>query len=83
MLQKKPTSLVTVSDQDQRKILISDYLDKFALIAGRGMTPTLYAIYEEALADIPLSRLQAGLREWMENGVGWPWPGQIREASEL
>jgi len=40
-------------------------------------------IYVEALKDLPLSRLRAGLKEWLEEGDHFPWPSEIKEAGEL
>lgn len=82
VLQKKPTSLAKSEDKEREKI-ISDALEKFALIANRNITPALLDIYVEALSDLPLNRLRAGVKEWLEEGDKFPWPRDIREASEL
>jgi hypothetical protein len=79
--QQQPISLVT--EDLQRKQLISDYLKKYAVVANRNTTPTLFKVYEEALRDIPISRLRAALVEWLETGDRFPWPGDLRQASEL
>ena len=76
-------SLQIKTDEEQKSEVISEYLEKYALIANRTMTPELYGIYVEALRDLPLSRIKAGLKEWLESGDKFPWPANIREAGEL
>ena len=82
MLQDKH-SLQVKTETQERKEVISEYLEKYALIANRALTPQLLALYVEALEDVPLSRIKAGLKDWLENGDKWPWPSDIRTASEL
>lgn len=80
--QEKPSCLVR-ADERERKELISEYLEKYALIANRAVTPQLMALYVEALQDVPLRRIEAGLKFWLREGDKWPWPSDLREASEL
>ena len=80
--QERPSSLVKTESQEKAEV-ISEYLEKYALIANRALTPALLALYLEALSDLPLNRLKAGLKEWLETGDKWPWPSEIRTASEL
>lgn len=76
-------SLQAPTPEDQRRELIAGYLEKYALIANRALTPELLALYEESLADVPVNRLRAGLKEYLREGDRWPWPSDIIEASEL
>lgn len=57
---------------------------QYALITNRVATPAIMQIYEDALADMSVERLQRGLKAWlMRDGDRWPWPKDIREAAEL
>jgi len=58
-------------------------MKKFGLIANRAITPSLMQLFEDALRDLPASRLRAGLAGWLKNGDRFPWPSDIREAAEL
>ena len=87
---KKPTGrlgnglseLVQQSEVNQKTILITGYVEKFATIAGRGITPALYQIYVEALSNIEQRKLEKGLRRYLETGDRWPWPGTLAEYCE-
>lgn len=82
-LQQQPTSLATKPEDKQKQGLLSDYLKKYAVITNRNITPTLLRVYEEALSDMPVGRLKAGLEEWLRDGDHWPWPADIREAGKI
>lgn len=80
---REKSSLPAVTESQQRDNILTEYLEKYACIANRALTPQLMAIYEEALRDVPLTRLKAGLEEWLKEGKQFPWPSELREASEL
>jgi hypothetical protein len=63
--------------------LVGSWLEKFGAISGKAITPTLIAVYVEALSDIEDRRLVAGFEECLRTATGWPWPASIRDASEL
>jgi hypothetical protein len=71
--------LSTVPAPSEKAVVITGYVEKFAAIAGRQMTPQLYSIYIEALDDLELPRIRQGLDEYLRKGKGWPWPGELRE----
>ena len=79
---EQPSSLVRTEKQEKAEV-ISEYLEKYALIANRALTPQLLSLYVEALADLPLNRIKAGLKEWLQEGDRFPWPSELRQASEL
>jgi hypothetical protein len=81
--QSKPSSLVLKSAVDEKKELLANYMEKYAIVAGRAITPQLLAVFYEALEDVPLNRLKAGLKQYLREGVRFPWPNDIREMSEL
>lgn len=62
---------------------MADWLEKFASIAGRAITPQMIAAYTEALSDIDDRRLVAGFEECLRTATHFPWPAEIRDASEL
>lgn len=62
---------------------MADWLEKFASIAGRVITPQMIAAYTEALSDIDDRRLTAGFEECLRTATHFPWPSEIRDASEL
>ena len=63
--------------------IIAVYLEKYATIADRAITPQLISIFAEALADMPLNRIKQGLERYLKEGERFPWPSQIRELGEL
>ena len=63
--------------------IIAIYLEKYATIADRAITPQLIAIFAEALSDMPMSRIEQGLKRYLREGERFPWPSQIREMGEL
>lgn len=79
---QSPSSLVK-HEPSATQILIASYFEKFATISNRALTPQVLAVYEEALADMPITRLEAGLKVWFQDGDHWPWPADIRAAGEL
>ena len=69
---------------EQRRVdLVGEWLEKFGSIAGKAITPQLIGVYVEALKDVEDRRLVAGFEECLRTATGWPWPAQIRDASEL
>lgn len=76
-------SLQPPTPEEERKLVLAEYLYKYAAIANREMTAELLSIFFEALSDVPLNRLKCGLRDYLVNGDRFPWPSEIREASEL
>jgi hypothetical protein len=78
----KPSSGLSLAPKE-RTALVGEYLYKYAVICNRQVDEEMILIYCEALKDLPLSRLKAGLVEWLEEGDAWPWPSQIREAGSL
>jgi hypothetical protein len=83
--QKPPTSLVkseAPTEEMRKKIILADYMEKFAIIGNRVVTPQLQAIYFEALRGFELRRIEKGLRQYLQEGTGWPWPGTLAEYIE-
>ena len=78
-LQNSNTSLAIKPEES----LISDYLEKYATIAGRAVTPQLIDIFVEALSDMPLNRIRQGLERYLKEGDRFPWPSSIRDLGEL
>lgn len=72
-----------LTSEQQRVDLIGAYLEKFGCIAGKVITPQLIATYCEALSDVEMRRLKAGLAECLRTADRFPWPSEIRDASEL
>jgi hypothetical protein len=72
-----------VAERKEKQRLIANYLSDFATIANRVVTPQLLQIFEDALRDLPSSRLHAGLNGWLKNGDRFPWPSDIRQEAEL
>ena len=69
---------------EQRRVdLIGQWLEKFGSIAGKAITPQLIAVYVEALKEVEDRRLVAGFEECLRTATHWPWPAEIRDASEL
>jgi hypothetical protein len=63
--------------------IIADYLEKYASIADRAISPQLISIFAEALSDMPLNRIKQGLERYLKEGERFPWPSHIRELGEL
>jgi hypothetical protein len=80
---RPPLTLAAQAEYRQKQVLVAHYLSDYAAIANRAVTPQLLQIYEDALRDIPVNRLQAGLEKWLRDGDRFPWPSDIREAAEL
>ena len=78
-LQNSNTSLAIKPEES----LISDYLEKYATIAGRAVTPQLIEVFVEALADMPYSRIKEGLEKYLKEGDRFPWPSDVRRMGEL
>lgn len=75
-------SSISVASKPE-EALIADYLEKYATIADRAISPQLIATFAEALSDMPLNRLKQGLERYLKEGDRFPWPSQIREMGEL
>lgn len=81
-MKQLPTQSLT--PEQERTSLVGQYLYKFAAIdRNRVVDEELISIFVEALGDIPLKRLEQGLKEYLREGYRFPWPSQIRELSEL
>ena len=72
-LQKRPT------EAEEKAIIITGYVEKYATIAGRAITPEIYKIYVEALSRFDVRRLEKGLKAYLEQGTRFPWPGDLAE----
>ena len=80
----KRSNAQSLTPEQERTALVGTYLYKFAAIdRNRPMDEELVTIFVEALDDIPLRRLEDGLKDYLREGKGFPWPSQIRELSEL
>jgi hypothetical protein len=80
-----PQPLPALRPVDERADLITEYLEKYAAIAGKDMTPQLYSIYVTVISsqpDFDLGRIQKGLKSYLETGKRWPWPADLVEAIE-
>lgn len=64
---------------DEKAELITGYVEKFAAISGRAMTPLLFSVYIEALSGYDTRRIEKGLKAYLERGTAWPWPGLLSE----
>jgi hypothetical protein len=80
VLQGKPSPQLT--EYDRKVEVITAYVEKFAAIANRPVTPQVYQAYIEALEDFDERRLRKGLEEYLKCGTQWPWPGHLREFIE-
>lgn len=80
VLQGKPSPQQT--DYDRKVAVVTTYMEKFATIANRALTPQLYAVYVETLEDLDLQRIEKGLDAFLKGGKAWPWPGELREWCE-
>ena len=81
--EKQPLQSQELSPEQVRTDLVGEWLEKFGSIAGRAITPQVIAVYVEALADIDDRRLVAGFEECLREVTHFPWPKDIRDASEL
>ena len=80
---EKRSQTLSLAPDKERVALVGEYLYKYAVICNRQVDEEMILIYCEALKDLPLTRLNAGLKEWLEEGDKWPWPSEIRTAGEL
>ena len=84
LLNSKQLQPQELSPEQRRVELIGGWLEKFAAIPpGKVVTPFLITVYYEALSDIEDRRLVAGFEECLRAVPHWPWPSEVREASEL
>ena len=83
IVKQSPTQFLTPNQE--RTVLISEYLYKFAMISNREMPKDgeLTKIFVEALDDLSLKEIERGLKAYMKEGDRFPWPSQVRELSEL
>ena len=72
-----------LNPEQQRVDLVAEWLEKFGAISGKAVTPMVIAVYVEALKDIEDRRLVAGFEECLRTATHFPWPSEIRDASEL
>lgn len=70
------------TEYDEKLDVIVGYVEKYAAIAGRAITPQLLAIYIEALDDLELRQIRKGLAEYLKCGTKFPWPGDLRDYIE-
>ena len=80
--EKQPLQPQELTPEQQKADLITAYVEKFAAIAGRAVTPQMYAVYVEALEDCQMRRIEKGLKRYLQEGTNWPWPGTLREYIE-
>jgi hypothetical protein len=80
VLQEKRLSRLT--PEEEKTDLIKGYVEKYAAICGKVVTPLMYSIYVEALEDLDTRRIEKGLKEYLRDGTGWPWPGTLRQYIE-
>lgn len=80
VLQGKPLS--HLSEFDEKTLVITTYVEKFAAIANRPVTPAVFAAYLEALEDLDIQRIRKGLSEAMKDAESFPWPGTLRRYCE-
>ena len=76
------SSLAVQTEANKKAEVITAYIEKFAALDGRPVTPQLYAIYIEALSGFEMRRLKKGLQRYLEEGTRWPWPGHLSEMIE-
>lgn len=66
--------------------IIVGYLQGFAAIDKRELTPELIDLYVKTLCnrkpEFSLRQIEKGLQEYMENGRKWPWPADLIECIE-
>ena len=80
---EKRSQTLSLAPDKERVALVGEYLYKYAVICNRQVDEEMILIYCEALKDLPLTRLNAGLKEWLEEGDHFPWPAEVREAGSL
>ena len=82
-MKQSPTQSLTPNQE--RTVLIGEYLYKFAMIANREMPKDgeLQKIFVEALDDLSLKEIERGLKAYLKEGTRFPWPAEVRELSEL
>lgn len=77
------TSLANLTGEAERKAeIITGYLEDYASLDGRIVTPKQYDLYIEALRDLSLRQIEKGLKKYLQQGTRWPWPGTLREFCE-
>lgn len=70
------------TEQEKKIDVITAYVEKFATIENRIVTPQLYSVYVEALVGLTLQQIEKGLKKCLQQSTRWPWPGQVREFCE-
>jgi hypothetical protein len=75
VLQGKPSPALT--EHDLKIEAIANYVEKFATIANRAITPQLLSIYIEALEEFELRRIKKGLARALQGVKSWPWPAEL------
>jgi hypothetical protein len=79
----QPLQPQDLTPEQKRLDLVWEWLNRFGAISGKAITPQLAAVYVEALKDVEDRRLVAGFEECLRTATHWPWPAEIRDASEL
>lgn len=69
-------------EYDKKLIVVTGYLEMYAAISGRTMTPRLYEIFMSALEDLELRKIEKGLKTYLLEGKKFPWPADLREVIE-
>jgi hypothetical protein len=82
IVKHEPQPLQVSQPVDEKAEVISGYLEKFASISGRALTPQVFAVYIEALSGFDTRRIEKGLKAYLERGTAWPWPGTLAEFIE-
>src|ERR1700735_4192911 len=82
IVKQEPQPLQAYQSVDEKANLISGYLEKFAAISGRAMTPLMFSVYIEALSGFETRRIEKGLKSYLEKGTAWPWPGLLHVSTE-
>ena len=62
--------------------VVAEYVEKFAAIGNRALTPKILAAYFEAVEDLELRQIRKGLQECLRDVESFPWPGTIRRYCE-
>lgn len=84
-MKQEPQPLQAYQWVDEKAELISGYMEQYAAIAGKVLTPQLYGLYISVIAAQPnfdLARIEKGLKSYLETGNRFPWPSELIEAIE-
>ena len=67
------------TEAEEKASVITCYVQKYAAIAGRAVTPEVFKIYVESLSRYEIRRLEKGLKSYLEQGTRFPWPGDLAD----